>query len=170
MKMRTAAVLTVLVSLGASASAALAGNVPAPPKLGAWKLLDKTGKPVGSFTVTKKKTVVGLKMHVPPSEIEDEGGAQCPGGVLKVTGYEPLLIDRGVEQGQFGAYPGWVVGIALTEDVQALGVEILYNGRKEAAELVMNFTSSPKEPEGRKLTLLNYREGECITYLTMKPA
>lgn len=126
------------------------------------------GKPVGSFLVTKKKTVVGLTIHVPPSNLEEEGKAQCPGGVVKVTDYESLKVDRGVEEGNGGNYAGWVVGIANSNGVQALAVEILYNGRKEEAELEMNFTSSPKG-EGRKLDLLNYGNG-CITYLTIKPA
>jgi hypothetical protein len=126
-----AAVLAVLVALAASGSAALAGKAPPPPKVGAWKLLDETGKPVGSFRVTNKKTVVGLKIQVPPSNFEEEGKAQCPGGVVKVTNYEALVINRGVEEGQNGNYAGWVVGIASADGVQALAVEILYNGQKE---------------------------------------
>jgi hypothetical protein len=163
-----AAVLTVLVALAAYGAAALAGKAPPPPKVGAWKLLDETGKPVGSFRVTKKKTVVGLKIHVPPSNVEDEGGAQCPGGVVKVTNSEALVINRGVEESNYGRFAAWVVGIASADGVQTLAVDILYNGQKEGAELVMNFTSSPKG-EGRKLDLLNYGNG-CITYLTIKPA
>lgn len=163
-----AAVLTVLVALAASGPAALAGNGPPPPKVGAWKAVDETGKPVGSFRVTKKKTVVGLKINVPPSNFEEEGKAQCPGGVVKVANYEALVVNRGLEEGNGGNYSGWVVGIASSDGVQALAVEILYNGQKEGAELEMNFTSSPKG-EGRKLDLLNYGNG-CIAYLTIKPA
>ena len=96
-----AAVLTVLVALAASGTAALAGKAPAPPKVGAWKVVDETGKPVGSFSVTKQKTVVGLKINVPPSNFEEEGKAECPGGVVKVTNYEALVINRGVEEGQW---------------------------------------------------------------------
>lgn len=162
-----AAVLTVLVALAASGPAALAGGPP-PPKVGAWKVLDETGKPVGSFRVTKKKTVVGITIHVPPSNFEEEGKAQCPGGVLKVTNSETLKVNRGVEEGQNGNYAAWVVGIASANGVQALDVGIVYNGREEGAELLMNFTSSPKG-EGRKLALLNYGNG-CIAYLTIKPA
>jgi hypothetical protein len=163
-----AAVLTILVALAASGPAALAGKAPAPPKVGAWKVVDEMGKPVGGFRVTKKKTVVGLTIHVPPSNFEEEGKAQCPGGVVKVTNYETLVVNRGVEEGNGGRYTGWVVGIASSNGVQALAVEILYNGQKEGAELEMNFTSSPKG-EGRKLDLLNYGNG-CIAYLTIKPA
>jgi hypothetical protein len=163
-----AAVFMVLVALAASGSAALASGAPAPPRVGAWKALDEMGKPVGSFRVTKKKTVVGLKIHVLPSNFEEEGKAQCPGGLLKVTNSEALEVNRGVEEGQYGNYTGWVVGIASSNGVQALAVEILYNGQKEGAELEMNFTSSPKG-EGRKLELLNYGNG-CIAYLTIKPA
>lgn len=163
-----AAVLTVLVALAASGPAALAGGAPAPPKVGAWKVLDEMGKPVGGFRVTKKKTVVGLTIHVPPSNFEEEGRAQCPGGVVKVTNSEALVINRGLEEGRYGNYAGWVVGIASSNGVQALAVEIVYNGQKEGAELEMNFTSSPKG-EGRKLDLLNYGNG-CIAYLTIKPA
>lgn len=126
------------------------------------------GKPVGGFRVTEKKTVVGLTIHVPPSNFEEEGKAQCPGGVVKVTNYETLKVNRGLEEGQYGNYTGWVVGIASSNGVQALAVEILYNGQKEGAELEMNFTSSPKG-EGRKLDLLNYGNN-CIAYLTIKPA
>lgn len=163
-----AAFLTVLVALAASGPVALAGKAPAPPKVGAWKVLDEMGKPVGSFRVTKKKTVVGITIHVPPSNFEEEGKAQCPGGVLKVTNSETLKVNRGLEEGQNGNYAAWVVGIASANGVQALDVGILYNGQKEGAELLMNFTSSPKG-EGRKLELLNYGNG-CITYLTIKPA
>ncbi|HEY5333568.1 MAG TPA: hypothetical protein VIJ21_08485 [Solirubrobacterales bacterium] len=163
-----ATVLTVLAALAGSVPAALAGKAPPPPKVGTWKLLDETGKSVGSFRVTRKKTVVGLKIQVPPSNVEDEGGAQCPGGVVKVTNSEALVINRGVEESNYGRFAGWVVGIASSDGVQALAVDILYNGQKEGAELLMNFTSSPKG-EGRKLDLLNYGNG-CITYLTIKPA
>jgi hypothetical protein len=163
-----AAALTVLVALAASSPVALAGKAPAPPKVGAWKVLDEMGKPVGSFRVTKKKTVVGLTIHVPPSNFEEEGRAQCPGGVVKVTNSEALVVNRGVEEGNGGRYTGWVVGIASSNGVQALAVGILYNGQMEGAELEMNFTSSPKG-EGRKLDLLNYGNG-CIAYLTIKPA
>ena len=97
-----AAALTALVALAASGPAALAGGAPAPPKVGAWKVVDETGKPVGSFRVTKKKTVVGLSIHVQPSEFEEEGKAECPGGVLKVTNSEALQINRGVEEGNGG--------------------------------------------------------------------
>jgi hypothetical protein len=164
-----AAVLTVLVALAASGPAALAGGPP-PPKVGAWKVLDETGKPVGSFRVTKKKTVAGLTIHVPPSNVEEEGRAQCPGGVVKVTNSEALKINRGVEQGKYAGtqYTGWVVGILGSNGVETLAVDILYNGQKEGAELMMNFTSSPKG-EGRKVDLLNYGN-DCITYLTIKPA
>ena len=161
--------VTVLVSLAGFVPAALAGKGPAPPKVGAWKAIDKTGKSVGSFTVTKKKSVVGLKIHVPPSNLE-EGRALCPGGVVKVIDPESLEINRTVEQGKYAGtqYPGWVVGIVDSNGVETLAVDISYNGQTEAAELMMNFTSSPKG-EGRKLDLLNYGNG-CITYLTIKPA
>jgi hypothetical protein len=166
-----AALLAVLVALAASGPAALAGKALAPPKVGSWKLLDATGGSIGGFTVTKKKTVVGLTIHVPPSNIEEEGGrALCPGGVVKVTNSEALVINRGIEQGTYAGtqYPGWFVGRVDSNGVEALAVDILYNGRKETAELTMNFTSSPKG-EGKKLDLLNYGN-ECINYLTMKPA
>ncbi len=163
-----AAALMALVALAAASPAALAGKAPAPPKVGAWKVVDEMGEPVGSFRVTKKKTVVGLTINVPPSNFEEEGKAQCPGGVVKVTNSEALVVNRGVEEGNGGNYSGWVVGIASSNGVQALAVEILYNGQKEGAELEMNFTSSPKG-EGRKLDLLNYGNG-CIAYLTIKPA
>ncbi len=163
-----AAVFTVLVALAASSPAAMAGKAPAPPKVGAWKVLDGMGKSVGSFRVTKKKTVVGVTIHVPPSQFEEEGKAQCPGGVIKVTNYETLKLNRGLVEGRYGNYAGWVVGIASSNGVQALSVEILYNGRKEAADLEMNFTPSPKG-EGRKLDLFNYGNG-CISYLTIKTA